>query len=392
MEVSNNISKGKLIASGVIPFIFLIVMIVYIFGPGSYLLDFGVPLPEITIEKIDFVESEIQVTVRNTGPIPVEIVMADVNDRIQPAAVEPDRFLERYETTLVRIPFEWNEAEPYTVGLTIEDGTRFEREIEAAAPALKPDLEFIGFFAIIGTYVGIIPVMIGLLWLPFIKKLSKNKYHFFLALTVGLLLFLGIDSIEEAFDVANENLSGNFNGALLIATTIVSSFLGLYYASEKLTGKADSLRISKPVAIGLMIAIGIGLHNFGEGLAIGSALGLGSIAFSTFLIVGFAIHNTTEGLAIAAPLSREKNVILKLLGLGMIAGTPAIFGAWVGGFAFSPFSAVIFISIGAGAIFQVIVIILKWIREEGDKNLSSAAVASGIAVGMLIMYLTSILI
>ena len=392
MEVSNNISKGKMIASGVIPFIFLIVMVVYIFGPGSYLLDFGVPLPEITIEKIDFIESEIQVTVRNTGPIPVEIVMADVNDRIQPAAVEPDRFLERYETTLVRIPFEWNEAEPYTVGLTIEDGTRFEREIEAAAPALKPDLEFIGFFAIIGTYVGIIPVMIGLLWLPFIKKLSKNKYHFFLALTVGLLLFLGIDSIEEAFDVANENLSGNFNGALLIATTIVSSFLGLYYASEKLTGKADSLRISKPVAIGLMIAIGIGLHNFGEGLAIGSALGLGSIAFSTFLIVGFAIHNTTEGLAIAAPLSREKNVILKLLGLGMIAGTPAIFGAWVGGFAFSPFSAVIFISIGAGAIFQVIVIILKWIREEGDKNLSSAAVASGIAVGMLIMYLTSILI
>jgi ZIP family zinc transporter len=392
MEISNNISKGKMIASGVIPFIFLIVMVVYIFGPGSYLLDLGVPLPEITIEKIDFVESEIQVTVRNTGPISVEIVMADVNDRIQPAAVEPDRFLERYETTLVRIPFEWNEAEPYTVGLTIEDGTRFEREIEAAAPALKPDLEFIGFFAIIGTYVGIIPVMIGLLWLPFIKKLSKSKYHFFLALTVGLLLFLGIDSIEEAFDVANENLSGNFNGGLLIATTIVSSFLGLYYASEKLTRKADSLRISKPVAIGLMIAIGIGLHNFGEGLAIGSALGLGSIAFSTFLIVGFAIHNTTEGLAIAAPLSREKNVILKLLGLGMIAGTPAIFGAWVGGFAFSPFSAVIFISIGAGAIFQVIVIILKWIREEGDKNLSSAAVASGIAVGMLIMYLTSILI
>ena len=392
MEVRKSPSKGKLIASGVIPFIFLIVMIAYIFGPGSYLLDFGVPLPEITIEKIDFIESEIQVTVRNTGPISVEIVMADVNDRIQPAAIEPDRFLERYETTLVRIPFEWNEAEPYIVGLTIEDGTRFEREIEAAAPALKPDLEFVGFFAIIGTYVGIIPVMIGLLWLPFIKKLSKNKYHFFLALTVGLLLFLGIDSIEEAFDVATENLSDNFNGALLISTTIVLSFLGLYYASEKLTGKADSLRISKPVAIGLMIAIGIGLHNFGEGLAIGSALGLGSIAFSTFLIVGFAIHNTTEGLAIAAPLSREKNVILKLLGLGMIAGTPAIFGAWVGGFAFSPFSAVIFISIGAGAIFQVIVIILKWIRDEGDKNLSSAAVASGIAVGMLIMYMTSILI
>jgi zinc transporter ZupT len=393
MELSNKSSKGKMIASGVIPIIFLIIMMAYIFGPGSDLLDLGVPLPEITIEKIDFVKSEIQVTVRNTGPIPVEIVMADVNDRIQPAAVEPDRFLERYETALVRIPFEWNEAEPYIIGLTIEDGTRFEREIEAAAPVLKPNLEFFGFFAIIGTYVGIIPVMIGLLWLPFIKKISKGKYHFFLALTVGLLLFLGIDSIEEAFEVSLENLSGSFNGALLITTTIVLSFLGLYYTSEKLTGRADSLRISKPVAIGLMIAIGIGLHNFGEGLAIGSAVGLGSIAFSTFLIVGFALHNTTEGLAIAAPMSRAKKTSIgKLFGLGMIAGAPAIFGAWVGGFAFSPFSAVIFLSVGAGAIFQVIVIILKWIREEGDKNLSGAPVVSGLAIGMLIMYLTSILV
>jgi len=392
MELSNKSSKGKMIASGLIPFIFLIILVAYIFGPGSDLLDLGVPLPEITMEKIEFIESEIQVTVRNTGPIPVEVVMADINDRIQPSAIEPDRFLERYETALVRIPFEWNEAEPYIIGLTIEDGTRFEREIEAAAPALKPDLEFVGFFAIIGTYVGIIPVMIGLLWLPFIKKISKSKYHFFLALTAGLLLFLGIDSIEEAFEVSQENLSGSFNGALLIATTIVLSFLGLYYTSDKLTRNADSLRISKPVAIGLMIAIGIGLHNFGEGLAIGAAVGLGSIAFSTFLIVGFALHNTTEGIAIAAPMSRGKTSIGKLLGLGMIAGSPAIFGAWVGGFAFSPFSAVIFLSIGAGAIFQVIMIILKWIREEGDKNLSSAAAVSGLAIGMLIMYLTSILV
>jgi zinc transporter ZupT len=396
MEVSKP-SKAKFIASGIIPFAFLIVMIAYIFGPGSYLLDFGVPLPEITIEKTDFVDSEIRVTVRNTGPIPVEIVMADVNDRIQPAAIEPDRFLERYEVALVRIPFEWNEAEPYIIGLTIEDGTRFEKEIEAAAQALEPSLELAGFFAIIGTYVGIIPVMIGLLWLPFIKRLKKNKYHFFLALTAGLLLFLGIDSIEEALEVYQENLSQSFNGVLLVTTVIVVTFLGLYYVTEKLIKRAESSGIAKPVVIALMIAIGIGLHNFGEGLAIGAAVGIGSIAFSTFLIVGFALHNTTEGIAIAAPMSRGKSMIGKALigklaGLGMIAGAPAIFGAWIGGFVYSPFATVVFLSIGAGAIFQVVITVLRWIREEGDKSLSSASVAAGISIGMLIMYLTSILV
>jgi len=101
--------------------------------------------------------------------------------------------------------------------------------------------------------------------------------------------------------------------------------------------------------------------------------------------------------ATAAPMSRGKGLvgkalIGKLAALGLIAGSPAIFGAWVGGFVYSPFTSVIFLSIGAGAIFQVIITILKWIREEGDKNLSSAAMASGFSVGMLIMYLTSILI
>jgi zinc transporter ZupT len=387
----NESSRAKLAASGIIPFVFVIILIAYIFGPGAEMLDLGIALPEITIEKVDFVEGEIQATVRNTGPISVEVVMADINDRIQPSAIEPDRFLERFETALVRIPFEWNEAEPYIVGLTVGDGTRFEKEIEAAALALEPNGDLIIFFAIIGTFVGIIPVMIGLLWLPFIKRISKAKYNFFLAITVGLLLFLGIDAIEEAIEVSDEFLADSFNGALLVATVVILSFLGLYYSGNKLVERTKSSPYSKPVALGLMIAIGIGLHNFGEGLAIGASIGLGQIAFSTFLVVGFALHNTSEGFAIAAPMSRGKPMIGKLFGLGLIAGAPAIFGAWIGGFLFSPFTAIVFLSIGAGAIFQVIVAILRWIRES-DKALSSASIAAGVGVGMLIMYLTSILV
>ena len=392
MELDKKQSRAKTVASGLIPFAFVVLMMIYIFGPGSDLLDFGVPLPEVTIEMVEFVDSEIQATVRNTGPIPVEVVVADVNDRIQPAAIEPDRFLERYETALVRIPFEWNEAEPYIIGVTVDDGTRFEKEVEAAAPRLEPSTELIGFFAIIGTYVGIIPVLIGLMWFPFIKRLSKNKYHFFLALTAGLLLFLGLDSIEEALEVSEENLASSFNGILLVATVVILSFLGLYYSGEKLIQRVKDSPYSKPVAIALMISIGIGMHNFGEGLAIGAAVGLGQVALSTFLIVGFALHNTTEGLAIASPMAKGKPKIGKLAAMGMIAGAPAIFGAWLGGFMFSPFTAVIFLSIGAGAIFQVILTLMKWLQQENDNKLSSASIVSGIAVGMLVMYLTSIFV
>jgi len=390
MEVKRS-SNVQTAISVVIPFVLLAVMIGYVFGPGSELIGYGILLPDISIEKIEFVDSEIIATVRNTGPISVDVVMADINDRIYPAAIEPDKHLERFQSAIVRIPFEWNEGEPYAVGLTVDDGTRFEKRVDAAAPSIQPTVEMIAYFAVIGTYVGIIPVLIGILWFPFISKLSRNKYKFFLALTVGLLLFLGISATEEAIKISAENLSDVFNGALLVATVAIVSFLALNYAGEKLKERAGASKLAGPIAIALMIAIGIGLHNFGEGLAIGAAIVLGEAALGAFLIVGFAIHNTTEGFAIAAPMARTKLMIGRLAAMGMIAGVPAIFGAWVGGFVYSPFAAVIFLAIGAGAIFQVIVLIMKWIQNEEGK-LSNSSVLAGIAVGMIIMYVTSILV
>ena len=384
-------SKPKIAISAIAPIVLLAILILFLLGPASTFLQFGIVLPEISIEKVEFIENEIQATVRNTGPVGVNVVVADVNDRIQPAAIEPDIHLERFETGLVRIPYDWNEGQPYTIGLTIDDGTRFEKQIDAASASLEPNSELFVFLGIIGLLIGVVPIMIGLLWYPFIKKLGKNAFNFFLAFTIGLLLFLGLDAIEEAFEISDTHLAPVFNGELLIATVVILSFLGLYGIGNLLIKRSEFSKLSKGLAISLMVAVGIGLHNLGEGLAVGAAIALGQVALSTFLIIGFAIHNTTEGLAIAAPLTRTKSVIGKMVGFGLIAGIPAIFGTWIGGFSFSPFFTIIFLSIGAGAIFQVVWSIFKFIKEESD-SFSSISIICGIALGLVVMYLTSILI
>ena len=425
-------ASAKMVAVALVPLVVLAAMIAFIFGPGQQFLGTGTPLPEISIERIEFQEGgKIIAFIRNTGPIDVTVAQADVNDRIQQAAIEPSKELARLAEAKVIIPFPWNEGEPYDIGVTSSDGTRFSKSVDAAAPAPTPDIEQASVFALIGTYVGVIPVLAGLLWLPFIKRLSLRKYRFFLSLTAGLLVFLGIDAIVEGNEIAVESVARVFNSEILIALVTILSFLALMYASAKLgerskkdrtaqeevdnlsssydsvhTSQAKSLDqqqyqhhlIVRPVVIALMISIGIGLHNFGEGLAIGASVVLGEIALSTFLIVGFMIHNTTEGFAIVAPLAktRTRRMVGKMIIMGLIAGIPTIIGTWIGGFIYSPVAAIIFLSIGAGAIFQVVFLIYQGMaRAEGDKSkniLSNASIIAGFAAGMLIMYVTGLMI
>ncbi|MBT6647447.1 MAG: divalent cation transporter, partial [Thaumarchaeota archaeon] len=336
-------SKPVLAISAIAPIVLLAIMIAFLLGPASSFLQFGMVLPEVSIEKVEFTGNEIRATVRNTGPVDVNVVIADVNDRIQPAAIEPDSSLGRFETAVVRIPFDWNEGQPYEIGVTIDDGTRFAKQVDVAFASLEPDVDLFVFLGLIGLLIGVVPIMIGLLWYPFIKKLGKNSFNFFLAFTMGLLIFLGIDAVLEASEISKSHLSSVFNGELLISTVVILSFLSLYGLGKKLTKKTEFSTLSKGLAISLMIAIGIGFHNLGEGLAVGAAIALGEVALSTFLIIGFATHNTTEGLAIVAPLTSTKAKIAKMIGLGLIAGIPAIFGTWIGGFSFSPFFTLVFL-------------------------------------------------
>jgi zinc transporter, ZIP family len=420
-SIYRQISGKKLIAFAIIPFVVLTAMILFLFSPiGQSFLNSGVPVPEVTIEKIEFQEGKIVAFIRNTGPVDITIAQADINDRIHPAAIEPSRSLPRLTEAQVIIPFPWNPAEPYEVGITTSDGVRFSKNVEAAAQVLTPNVEQVLLFAVIGAYVGIIPIMIGLLWYPFIRRLNTNKYNFFLSLTAGLLVFLGIDAVLESNEIISENVAAIFNGQVLIVMVVIVSFLVLLYTSETLTQRAAKKSVSanystsslsssasttsqqqqqeliKPLAISLMIAIGIGLHNFGEGLAISAAVLLGKAALGTFLIVGFTLHNTTEGLAIVAPVAKSGQVMIrKLIVMGFIAGAPTIAGAWIGGFLYSPLAAIIFLSVGAGAIFQVVYSIASWISHTSSQNrktLMNTSTIAGFAIGMLIMYTTGLLI
>jgi len=425
---THGISK-RTILFGVIPIVVIGAMIILLVNsPGILFQSTVKPLPEISIEKVEFSDRGITAYVRNTGPSNTTIAQADVNDRIHPAAVEPSRILTRLADAKVIIPFVWNTGEPYKIGITTEDGTRFEKTVKSAAPAPHPTPQQASTFAIIGTYVGIIPVMMGLAWYPFIRRLSPNKYNFFLSLTAGLLVFLGIDALLESNEIAVNALSSVFNAQILIIMVAIITFVSLLYVSQRLIERATNrskpeiefnkgysghtepdLEVSdtkssstsfqrqliiRPIAISMMIAIGIGLHNFGEGLAIGAAVLLGEVALSSFLILGFTLHNTTEGLAIVAPMAKSRRIpITKLIIMGLIAGGPTIIGAWIGGFLYSPIATVIFLSIGAGAIFQVVYSIGSWMyHTNGSRGLlNNHWIIIGFAFGMLIMYLTGLL-
>ena len=346
----------------------------------------GPPAEELAVERTKLEPGVIELTVRNDGPDAVLIAQAVVNDAFAQFS-GADQEIGRLESAVVRIRQPWVEGEAYEIALLTSTGGTIVHEIPVAVETPPADLSFFGLMALLGVYVGVIPIALGMLWLPWIRRIPPASLRVVMALTVGLLAFLAIDATLEGFELAGEG-SQAFGGAALVLLGGIVAFL-------LLTGISEWLRERQKGATGstlaLLVATGIGLHNLGEGVAIGSAYTVGALALGAFLVVGFALHNTTEGLAIVAPIADSSPSWRRLAVLGLIAGAPAVLGAWIGAAAFNASLAAFLFGFGAGAIVQVIVQLAPTLRDDTGRTLHPSSVA-GLLAGLGLMFVTGLLV
>ena len=361
-------------------------------GGGTLGERLGPPVEEVAVERTVLRPGEIELTVRNTGPDAVTVAQMFVNDTYVDFTTSGNE-VGRSATETFTLNYPWQPDSPYLVTLVSATGATTEHEIPLAVLTPQPSGSFYGLMALLGVYVGVIPVALGMLFLPFLRRVQEGWIRFFMAVTIGLLGFLALDAYLEGTEIA-ESGTGAFGGASLLFIGAGAAYLALVALDRHLRARAERARAGGASAfqLALLIAIGIGLHNLGEGLAIGSAYAVGELALGAFLVFGFALHNTTEGLAIVAPLSSHPRPSLaRLAMLGLIAGAPAILGAFLGASAYNPELAALLIGVGIGAIVQVIVQIAPAIRDRAGRALHPASVA-GILTGVAILYATGLLV
>ena len=384
-----NTSRASLAWWGLLPLVLLLAVAVTL--TNTRLLDVlrtVPPVEELTFDRVTLSPGEIDVRVVNGGPDPVTVAQVMVDDAFWTFTISPSSTVQRLGTATIHIPYPWVEGEAHEVKLLSSTGITFSHEIPVAVVTPKPGPFVLAVFTAIGIYVGVIPVIIGLLWLPFLRRLEEKWIHFALALTAGLLVFLGVDALEEALETAS-SLAGAYQGSLAVLLGVVATLLLLQLLSRR---RSNETGAAARRAVATLVALGIGFHNLGEGLAIGAAYALGEATLGATLIVGFMIHNTTEGLAIVAPLAKDHPRLRLLSGLGLLAGGPTVVGAWVGGFAFSPLWATLFLSVGVGAILQVLLAIYRLVAREGPDRALSPFTASGLLAGLAVMYMTGLLV
>lgn len=305
------------------------------------------PVENLTFERLILDEDGIHLKVRAGGSEPMMIAQIQVDDAYWTFSQTPEGALPRLSAAWLDINFPWVLGDTHLVNVVTSSGTTFEHEIAVAIPTLSGRTGSLRAQTILGSFVGILPIVLGLMLLPLLRRLARDGMRFLLALTCGMLAFLLIDTLDEALEFAGEAATA-FQGTAMVLLVAAVTCLGLIAIGRR-NGNPSGM------ALAAFIALGIGLHNLGEGLAISAALAAGSAGLGAFLVMGFAIHNVTEGIAIAAPISKEKPPsVLVLAGLVLLAGGPAIIGIWLGSFAIAPHWAALALAIGTGAILQVL--------------------------------------
>ncbi|MFB6308848.1 MAG: ZIP family metal transporter [Haloarculaceae archaeon] len=350
----------------------------------------GEPLPQVSISHVTLPSDEaIVLHVTNSGAESVTVSQVLVNDAYWDFAMyaggEQTKTLAPMQSGRIVIPYHWTPGWDIHTSLVLSNGATFGHTIVAPQPHTGLTTELLGLLAVVGLFVGVIPIALGMLWFPAMQRLSDRWLHAILLFAAGVLAFLAFDAGFEAFEIAAE-IPGAFEGDLIVVLGVLGTVLLVEGVSEW-TGGEDLA----PLGIAYLVALSIGLHNLAEGLAIGSSVALGHVSLGAFLVIGFMIHNVTEGPAVVAPVARGERPPLKhFLALGVLAGAPVIVGGWIGSAAFSPTLGALFLAIGVGAILQVNWEIAGMVRERG--RLGTATNLAGFLVGLVVMYATDLLI
>jgi zinc transporter ZupT len=381
-----------------VPLLLLVGVVSLFASAGTSLLDLvgrtPPPRDEFHVRRVEFKPGEIRIRVTNPQRPKLTIASVTVDDAIVPFQTDGPATLDRLRSSTIVVPFQWVDGDPYTVGVTSSSGIETRFNVPAAFETRGTSSRgFLGY-TIIGLLVGVIPVALGLGWLPSLRRADSRWLAAFMALTAGLLSFLALDAFAEALDL-QARLPSGFQGTGLILLGVAASYLGLTFISQRFSARRrqESGVPLEGVALATLVAIGIGLHNLGEGLAIGSSLALGELALGTFLIVGFMVHNITEGLGIAAPIAAgERASRARLAALAVVAGGPAILGGWIGGFLTSDLLGVLFFALAVGAALQVVVEVGRYVARRAPGGLRSGHVIGGYLAGIVVMYATGLLV
>lgn len=391
-------SRLQTVLSAVLPVLLLagLLMVFFKKGPLGVFRASLPPIEKVFIRQVTFYPEEIRVDVVNDGPEQVTIAQLLLNNAYWQFEMTPGRTLRPLERGRIKLAYPWVEGEPLHVALLTRSGLTFETTVEAATltPTMTP--RYLRSFVALGVYVGVLPVLVGLLWFPFLSALRGQGYDFLLALTVGLLVFLGFDALAEAVELVAD-VPNSYNAVGILVLGLAVAVLTLAAVSNRTQRQAESRGPAyQAVALGYLIALGIGLHNLGEGLAIGSAYAIGEIALGSTLVVGFMVHNVTEGVAIVAPLARSSwalgRLVPHLVAMGLLAGAPTIAGTILGGLSYSATLAVAFLAVGAGAIFDVAFDILHQMTDGRWRSLWTVPNTLGFLSGLAIMYATGLLV